>query len=355
MQDHLSLLPPKKDIETLAVHKKLILAHRSLAELKGVLATIPNQDILISTLSLQEGKESSSIENIVTTNDDIYQSEYETGQFTTLEAKEVHKYAHALRVGFSSVRETGLLTCRSIQQIHTIIESVKTGYRKLPGTVISNHHTGEVVYTPPQSYDVIVELMTNLEKFINNNEFCDLDPLTKMAIIHHQFESIHPFYDGNGRTGRIINILYLIQQGLLDYPILYLSSYINQHRSEYYRLLAKVNREDEWQEWILFMLDAVEKVSLQTINLIQKIQKLMLDYEMRIKKDEPKMYRADLVKSLFFHPYTKIDFVEKGLGVSRVTATKYLNALVSIGLIQKIKTKSGYYFVNTDLLSLFNR
>ena len=253
-----SLLPLDIEIETRAVLKSLARAHRALAELKGVAATIPNESILINTLSLQEAKDSSAIENIITTHDDIYRSDSTTGHFLTIAAKEVHSYANALRKGFEQVKRTGLLTNNDILEIQFHIEENRAGFRKLPGTALKNDQTGEVIYVPPQHPEEILNLMRNLEQFINDNQLADLDPLTKMAIIHHQFESIHPFYDGNGRTGRIINILYLVKQDLLSLPILYLSRFINQHKVDYYRLLQAVRTDNAWEDWVLYMLDGIE-------------------------------------------------------------------------------------------------
>ncbi|RYZ63303.1 MAG: Fic family protein, partial [Proteobacteria bacterium] len=263
------------DIESKAVLKKLARAHQALAELKGVAASIPNQSILIDTLSLQEAKDSSAIENIITTHDDLYRSDSLTRQFVTLSAKEVHNYATALRNGFEQVKRFGLLTTSDILQIQASIEENSAGFRKLPGTALKNQQSGEVVYIPPQHPDEIISLMGDLEAFINDDTRSDFDPLTKMAVIHHQFESIHPFYDGNGRTGRIINILYLVQQDLLGSPVLYLSRYINQNKADYYRLLQKVRESGLWEEWLLWMLEGVEQTSRQTTTLIRDIAALM--------------------------------------------------------------------------------
>lgn len=232
MSDVFNELPV--DIETNTVLRRVATAHRYLAELKGLAATIPNQEMLIDTLGLQEARESSAIENIISTFSDIYQSDAGSGSFINPAAKEVHAYARALRRGFELVRQHHLLTNNHILEIQAIIESNKAGFRKLPGTVLRNTRTLEIIYTPPQDHDTIVQLMDQLQQLINNPDFYDADPLVKMAIIHHRFASIHPFYDGNGRTGRIINILYLIHQDLLDIPVLYLSRYIIHHKSKYY-------------------------------------------------------------------------------------------------------------------------
>ncbi|TFF34062.1 Fic family protein [Mucilaginibacter psychrotolerans] len=226
MHYDIPLLPPKQDLETKAILKKLPSAHRRLAELKGIAATIPNESILINTLALQEAKDSSAIENIITTHDELYKAQLFEELITTASAKEVNNYAEALKHGFDLVRRNKILTTSYIVEIQKILEQNDAGFRKLPGTELVNQSTGESVYKPPQSYDVIVELIDNMVKFMNDAIVSDIDPLIKMAVIHHQFESIHPFYDGNGRTGRILNILYLVIQDLLDLPILYLSRYI---------------------------------------------------------------------------------------------------------------------------------
>ncbi|MEM9092662.1 MAG: Fic/DOC family N-terminal domain-containing protein [Cyanobacteria bacterium P01_F01_bin.53] len=243
MNYSLSQMPLGNDIETKVVLRKLIQANKALAELKGLVATIPNERILINTLTLQEAKDSSAIENIITTQDELFQSDIASQAFTTSAAKEVYAYANALSHGFEQVKVQRLLTNNHILEIQAILEENSAGFRKLPGTSLKNDATGRVIYNPPQDATEIVSLMSDLEQFINDDTLCDWDPLTKMAVIHHQFESIHPFYDGNGRTGRIINVLYLVKEGLLDIPVLCLSRYINQNKREYYRLLQNVKRE----------------------------------------------------------------------------------------------------------------
>ena len=301
----LTELPLNIDLESKKVLKALPSAHAALAELKGIASTIPNQNILINTLGLQEAKDSSAIENIITTHDDLYMSELNLDAFKSLQAKEVQNYISALKKGFELISKTGLLANNSILQIQEILEDNKAGFRKLPGTALKNAATGETVYTPPQDYEQIMRLMTNLERYINDSEMQDCDPLIKMAIIHFQFESIHPFYDGNGRTGRIINILYLILEKIQSLPILYLSNYIIKHKPDYYRLLQKVRVENLWEEWLLFMINGVEQTAKETIELIIKIKELMLNYKHRLL-DNYKFYSQDLLNNLFKHPYTKI-------------------------------------------------
>jgi Fic family protein len=345
-------LPLAQDIETTAVLKKLARAHQALAELKGIAASIPNEGILISTLSLQEAKDSSAIENIITTHDDLYLSDSAARHFVSIAAKEVHNYASALHYGYKQVKAHGLLTNAHVLHIQATIEENSAGFRKLPGTALKNDLTGATVYTPPQHTDEIIALMSNLERFINDDELCNWDPLTKMAIIHHQFESIHPFYDGNGRTGRIINILYLVKQGLLKIPVLYLSRYINQNKADYYRLLQVTRDTDNWQPWLMFMLEGVEQTAKQTVVLIEGIKETMLAFKQKMRTELPKIYSHDLLNNLFRHPYTKIDFVMTELNVTRITATRYLDELIRIGLLDKRKIGRENFYINTALYEL---
>jgi Fic family protein len=345
-------LPFNTELETKTVLKKLAQAHRALAELKGIAETIPNDTILINTLSLQEAKDSSAIENIITTHDELYRADALSKEFASTASKEVHSYAVALRKGFEIVKQKGILSNNHILEIQATIEDNNAGFRKLPGTALKNDKTGEVVYTPPQHPQEIIDLMSNLEKFINDNSLSDWDALVKMAVVHHQFESIHPFYDGNGRTGRIINILYLVKEGLLKIPILYLSRYINQNKADYYRLLQKVRTDNAWQEWVLFILDGVEKTALQTIQQIQGIKVLMQKHKQTIRLELPKIYSQDILNNIFRHPYTKIDFVIVDLDISRNTATKYLDELARIGILNKQKIGRDSYYINTELYNL---
>lgn len=347
--NNIDFLPFTGDIETKAVLKKVALARTALAELNGVAETIPNEVIILNTLSLQEAKDSSAIENIITTHDELFSSDSIAQKYTSAAAKEVHNYATALKEGFKVVKERQLLTCNQIIEIQAVLEESKTGFRKLPGTALKNEQTGETVYTPPQTHDEIVGLMSNLEKFINDNSLCDWDILVKMAVIHHQFESIHPFYDGNGRTGRIINILYLIKEGLLNLPILYLSRYINQNKTDYYRLLQETRVTRNWEAWVLYMLEAIEQTSLQTSAMIRGIKTLMMQHKQKIRTELPKIYSQDLINNLFKHPYTKIDFLVTDLQVSRQTASKYLEQLKSIGIVTMYKLGKENYYINDAL------
>lgn len=313
-----------------------------MAELKGVANTIPNQSILISTLALQEARDSSAIENIITTNDELYQSDARAQQFTSFAAKGVYSYAAALQNGYQRVKKTGLITNSHILEIQQTLIENSAGFRKLPGTVLKNDRTNEVIYTPPQDE----------EQFMNDGGLSDIDPLIKMAVIHHQFESIHPFYDGNGRTGRIINILYLVKEGLLDNPVLYLSRYINENRGEYYQLLQEVRDQQVWEKWVLYILKGIEQTSRRTTHLIHGIRELMQRYKKTLRSELPKIYNQDLLNNLFRHPYTKIDFVMQELQITRNTAAKYLDELVRIGLLSKHKRHKDNYYVNDALFSL---
>ena len=345
-------LPLKKDIETKIVLRKLAIAHKALAELKGIVTSIPNQNILIETLTLREARESSAVENIISTFAEVYQSSLFNEQFASAEAKEVHQYANALKAGFELVKKQGLLTNNYILQIQELVEGNKAGFRKLPGTKLLNDTTGDVVYTPPQDSDTIISFMNNLETFINDDSIMDVDPLVKMAIVHHQFESIHPFYDGNGRTGRIINILFLIQKKLLDLPVLYMSRYIIRHKNDYYRLLQKVRETDEWEEWILFILDGVEKTANESIILIGEIKNMMQQYKETIRTRLPKLYSQDLLNNLFKYPYTKIEYLIHDLNIARNTAIRYLEALVKEKLVVKQKIGRDNYYINQSLFDL---
>lgn len=345
-------LPLKADVETRAVLRKTALAHKALAELKGVITSIPNQNILTETLTLREARESSAVENIISTFAEVYRSNLFANHFASPAAKEVHLYAKALKTGFLLVKKSGLLTNNLILQIQEQVEGNKAGFRKLPGTKLLNDRTGEVVYIPPQDHETIVSLMNNLEIFMNDDTMMDADPLVKMAIMHHRFESIHPFYDGNGRTGRIINILFLIQKNLLDLPVLYLSRYIIQHKNDYYRLLQKVRNTGEWEEWIIYMLEGIEQTANESIILISNIKKLMQQYKQTIRTQLPKIYSQDLLNDLFQYPYTKIEYMEKDLDISRSTAIRYLKELEKLNLLVKQKIGRDNFYINKQLFDL---
>ncbi|MCR5659535.1 MAG: Fic family protein [Bacteroidales bacterium] len=352
-------LPLPYDLETKEVLKQVNKANRKLAELKGVAQTIPNERILISSLTLQEAKDSSAVENIVTTQDDLYRAGLDTSyQFINAATKEVLFYREAINEGFRMVRNKDILTLNDIKRVQAILEQNSAGFRTTPGTQLKRENDSAVVYTPPQDGQEIIGFMANLERFINDGEMSQLDPLIKMAIIHHQFESIHPFYDGNGRTGRIINILYLVITGLLDLPILYLSRYITRNKGEYYHLIQAIRDKNtdnaaEWVAWILFMLKGVETTAEDTILLVKNIGSLMAEYKGIIRPDFGSKYNHELLNGLFYHPYTKIDHVVHNMQVSRQTAAKYLDRIVALGLLRKEKMGKENYYINTKLMNLF--
>lgn len=352
-------LPLDFDFETKNILRQLSKSNRRLAELKGVALTIPNENILLSSLVLQEALDSSAVENIVTTSDELYRTELDIkGEISNAAAKEVLNYRQAMQVGFEMVRKKKLLTLNVVKQIQKELEHNNAGFRTVPGTKLKTSK-GDVVYTPPQTGEEVANYMSNLEKYINTQEFQDIDPLIKMAIIHHQFESIHPFYDGNGRTGRIISILYLVINDLLDLPILYLSRYITHNKTEYYRLIQQIrdtapSNFNEWEEWIVFMLKGVEETATETIRLVKSISALIAKYKSILKPLFGKQYKHELLNNLFFHPYTKIEFMERDMSVQRKTAAKYLDTIVEkTGLLQKQKLGRSNYYINTELMDLF--
>lgn len=354
-------LPLPYDFETREILKQVNRSNRKLAELKGIAQTIPNEQILISTLTLQEAKDSSAVENIVTTQDDLYRAGMDTNlQFINAATKEVLYYREAITEGFKLVRNKNILTLNDIKHIQQILEQNTAGFRTTPGTQLKRSSDGEVIYTPPQDGQAIKQYMANLESFINDDSTNQLDPLVKMAIIHHQFESIHPFYDGNGRTGRIINILYLVITGLLDLPILYLSRYITRNKGEYYRLIQAIRDKDgdnskEWENWILFVLKGVEVTAEDTVALVKQIGDLMNEFKRTLRPIFGTKYNHELLNGMFYHPYTKIEHIENSLQVSRQTASKYLEKIVSLGLLSKQRIWKENYYINTKLIDLFVR
>ena len=347
-------LPLTKDIESKSILKKALEANKALAELKGTARTIPNQAILINALALQEAKDSSEIENIVTTHDELYRSLVSSNNVSHA-AKEVQRYREALYRGLELTTTQNLLLTRHIVEVQGVLEENNAGIRRQAGTALRNERTGDIVYMPPQDYETIQRLMHNLEKYINDTDLDEYDPLIKMAIIHYQFESIHPFYDGNGRTGRIINILYLILNDLLDLPVLYLSSYIIRTKTDYYRLLGTVRTEDAWEEWILYMLEGIKQTALESVKKIEEITELIQETKIELREKLPKLYSKDLLELLFRHPYTKIGFLVDELGVTRKTAGVHLRAIEEIGILESVKMGRDVYFVNKRLFELLQR
>ena len=348
-------LPSSVNLETPAILRQWARAHRQLAELKGAAGTIPNESILIDTLALQEARDSSEIENIITTQDEVFRADVASGDFASVAAKEVHSYATALKAGFARVRAQRFLRLDDVREIQATLLASRTGLRTLPGTVLRNQETGAVIYQPPQDGDEIVRLMGNfLEHFHGEDAVGGLDPLVRMAVLHHQFESIHPFYDGNGRTGRILNLLHLVLHGLLDLPVLYLSRYIVRHKAAYYAQLQAVRDTGAWEAWVLYMLQAVEETARETLGQVRGIRDLMQTTKHSLREKLPKLYSQDLLNNLFRHPYTKIEFIERNLGVSRPTAIKYLNALTAAGFVRKVKLGRTNFYINDALFKLLS-
>ena len=323
-----------------------------MAELKGYANTISNMHILINAVTINEAKDSSAIENIVTTHDDIYKVLTESG-YKEENAKEVVDYRNAIWTGFELIKKDGFINTNTIVKIQGTIEHNNAGIRKLPGTELKNSLTNETIYTPPQNEKEIRDYLKNLEEFINNNED-EIDPLIKVCLIHYQFESIHPFYDGNGRTGRILNILYLVLNKLIDSPILYLSKYINETKQEYYRLFTDIRENNNFENWILYILKGIEITSKNTIELIGKIQSEMKNYKEKFRSKLPKKYSKELFESLFYEVYTKIAYIEKTCGVTRLTATSYLNQLEGIGLLESEKIGREKIYKNMRLIQLLS-
>lgn len=342
-------LDPER-FETPAILKSLVGATRELAELKGVVASIPNQQVLISTLGIQEAKDSSEIESIVTTHDELFREASHLDAKGNAAAKEVLRYRQALGVGFELVRQRRLLTCNDIIRIQGELEQNDAGFRRVPGTTLKDER-GRVVYTPPQDANEIVRLMGDLEGYVNDEANHVLDPLIRMALIHHQFESIHPFHDGNGRTGRIINVLYLVKEGRLDIPVLYLSRYIVRSKSEYYRLLQAVRDADAWEEWVVYMLRAVEETARAGVRTVKAIHDAMFEVKHLVRKNH-RFYSQDLINHLFSHPYTKVQFIQQELRVSRLTASKYLDALTADGILDKMKVGRSNFYINIRLYEI---
>ena len=347
----LPALPPKADLESKQVLRQVAKARTALAEMKGMGLVIPNQSMLINTLTMREAKDSSEIENIVTTQDELYIAFATQSKSISPQAKEVLNYRGALWHGYNKVKERGILTTNDLCEIQGAIIENNAGIRTQPGTVLKNAVSGKVIYTPPTGEDTIRKMLGNLEEYINTDND-EVDPLIKMAIVHYQFESIHPFYDGNGRTGRIVNILYLILKGLLDIPILYLSSHIIKTKVDYYRLLGDVRKTGKWEDWIMYMLNCIEETAIKTSRLIQDIKEVLDMTIHRVKLEAPNIYSKDLVDVLFEQPYCKVSFlVEKGL-YERRTAMKYLRHLEHLGILKGVVRGKQNLFINTRLYEL---
>lgn len=348
----LDTLPPKKEwIETLEILKMDSKASRALGELKGIAETMPNQSMLINAVVLQEAKDSSEIENIITTQDEIYKAISSNQKLQNSAVKEVVNYRRAIFYGYDLAKKQNFIKLKDVEEIQKIIIENNAGYRKTPGTVLKNDKTGEVVYTPPQDKNEILDLLSNfLEHF--NIENKETSPLINLAILHYQFESIHPFYDGNGRTGRILNILFLILNNLIDIPILYLSSYIIENKSEYYKLLNNVNKLNDWEPWIIYMLKAIESTSIKTIEKIKSVTELLNETIELVKEKEPKTYKKELIELLFEQPYSKIEYVVSKLQVERKAGSRYLKKLEELGILKSQKIGRETIYVNEKLIDI---
>ena len=344
----LPLLPPAAELESKAVLKQAIAANRVLANLRGLAAQIPNQGVLINSIVLQEARLSSEIENIVTTNDELYRADADADGKTDAHTKEVLRYRQALKYGFEQMRKRPLTTNLFIEIVR-IIKEVDFGIRKVTGIALKNPQSGEVVYKPPVGEDVIREKLSNLEAFIHAQD--ELDPLIKMAVMHYQFEAIHPFEDGNGRTGRILNLLYLVDQGLLDIPVLFLSRYIIANRTAYYEGLRGVTERKDWESWLIFMLKAIESTAQQTFDQVTRIRALMEEVRLKVQEQAPTIYSKDLVEVIFRHPYTKIQFLVDANIAKRQTASTYLQTLAGLGFLRPAKNGREMYYINEALLA----
>jgi Fic family protein len=352
--DALPLLPPAVTLDTRTILRKTISAGRALAELKGIGETIPDQSILINSLLLQEAQASSEIENVLTTNDKLFRAFTSDSASVDAATKEVLRYREALWEGLTALQERPLLTTNLFIRIVQTIKQNTAGIRNTFGTTLANEATREVIYTPPEGEDLIRRLLKNLEDFIHADS--DIDPLIKLAVIHYQFEAIHPFNDGNGRTGRILNTLYLVMSGLLEQPVLYLSRYIIEHKNDYYRLLRQVTAKQDWEPWICYMLDAVADTAIFSRQRILSIRSLMLDTMQMAKQRLPSsVYSKELLELLFRQPYIKVQFlVDAGLA-ERKTAARYLKELENIGILKSSKIGTTVLYLNIGLFDLLSK
>lgn len=347
--NELPALPPKAEIETKAVLKACIEARAALAELKGVGDLIPNQSVLINSIPLLEAQASSAIENIVTTTDRLFRFAGEGAERADPATKEALRYRTALHEGFELLRSRPLTTGTAIQICQTI-RGVEMDIRATPGTALMNDATGKIIYTPPEGASRLRNMLSNWERYIHNDD--NVDPLTKLAVMHYQFEAIHPFTDGNGRTGRVINLLFLVEKGLLNMPVLYLSQYIIRHKADYYRHLLAVTSDAAWEPWILFMLRAIGETARWTTGKITAIRELLEGTADRIRREAPKIYSRELTELIFVQPYCRIgNLVDAGIA-QRQSASVYLKKLCDIGVLEERKTGRDKVFINPAFLRL---
>jgi Fic family protein len=343
------LPPPAELIETTQILKKCINARVALAELKQAAELIPNAAVLVNALPLLEARASSEIENIVTTTDKLFEFVDIAEDKADSATKEALRYRTALFEGSKMVRR-GMLTTDMAIQICSTIKGVELDLRDDSGTRLSNRKTGEVIYTPPVGQKLLQQKLQNWADFMHSNT--QLDPLVRMAVQHYQFEAIHPFTDGNGRTGRIINILFLLEQGLLDTPILYLSRHIIQHKGEYYRLLSDITHGQAWEPWIMFMLNGVEETCIWTTDKIKAIRELMQHTSQYVQAKLPKTYSWELVEALFKQPYCRINNLVSAGVAKRQTASVYLKQLADIGVLKEVKSGRETLFVHPKYIEL---
>ncbi len=344
----LPLLPPRMEqVETLAVLRQVAITAAVVGELKGLASTLPNPNILLNAVILKEATASSEIENIITTQDKLYQALTIKTLQTDAATKEVLRYREALLTGFHFLTKHGFISTNAIIQIQQVLEENSASIRRLPGTALKNAMTGATIYTPPDDYDTIMDLMQNLEDYIHEEN--GVSPYIKMAVQHYQFESIHPFYDGNGRTGRILNVLFLILKDCLGQPILYHSKYIIENKADYYRLLQEVRTKENWEDWILFMAKGVEETAKQTIGKILQINELFQLTLEKIKQEKPKVYSKEFLELLFVQPYCRIETVVEHLGITRPTASRYLNELAKLGILRKQQVWKETLFIHQRL------
>ena len=345
-------LPPSANLDAPDILKSCISAMAELARANALVKILPNEEILINTLPLQEARQSSEIENIVTTSDDLYRAMASDKNRIDSNLKEVLRYREALWEGVSSIREGSRINIQLFQHICSRILDEKMKVRD-DTVIIENRATQQLIYRPPTGYGNLIKLLTNLERFINDTSD-GIQSLVKMAVMHYQFEAIHPFMDGNGRTGRILNILYLVNQGLLDLPILYLSRFFIDNRDQYYRYLREVPENGSWEQWILFILSAVEQTSKDTADKIESVYRLINDFMIKARGRTKAIEREGFVDLLFKWPYCKISIVERELVCSRITATRYLNEVAALGLLKRVKMGREYYYINSELLVLLS-
>jgi Fic family protein len=348
----LPLLPPKVDVETKEILRKTISAGRALAQLNGTLLNLPNPTLFLDTIYLQEAKASSEVENIITSNDELYTSLVADKKIENFATKEVLSYKEALWLGLEQLKTKPFITTNLCIEIVQCIKQNSASIRITPGTRLSNSQ-GEVIYTPPSGEDIIRQKLANLEKFINEDE--SIDPLIKMALMHYQFEAIHPFADGNGRTGRILLLLYLKLSGLLETPAIYLSQYIIKHKADYYKCLRNVTENNDWKAYILYMLDMIEETSKNGLERLKQITSAMDKMAGEIKTKLPKIYSKDLVEILFRLPYTKRQhLIDENIGNLK-TVGNYLITLEENGFLKSIKVGKEKLYLNEPLLEILEK